>query len=116
MKKVLKIAFIALLPLFMIGCSNDDDNMSEENQYYDLMITNETANEIEIYLNVTTDSRGFVNNGNIAAGENALITDLEANVPYIIRAANAGEELEDFFIEIPFENSNTEQQSIVIEN
>ncbi|MDT0642916.1 hypothetical protein RM553_08745 [Zunongwangia sp. F363] len=116
MKKMLKFTLLIMLPLLTLSCSDDDDNLSDELIYYDLMISNDTENDIIIYLNATSDTRGFVNNGNIAAGENLLVTDLEADVLYEIRAVNAGGELEDFFIEMQFENDNEEQQSISIEN
>ncbi|MDT0676060.1 hypothetical protein [Autumnicola musiva] len=115
MKKPIKIILLILLPLSILSCSNNDDNIEEEKIYYDLMINNETSDDIDIFLNTVSDTRGFVNNGSIAAGGEMLINDLEANVTYEIRAVNSGEPVENFLIEIPFENDNAEQQSILIE-
>lgn len=112
MKKFIGL-LLTLLVLCSFSCSGDDDITKEETRYT-LVVKNETEEKIVIYINNTGDTRGFVNNGMINAGEQTIVYDLEAEAPYLLRAVKNGENLDDFFFEFPFSYDSSEEQSVII--
>ncbi|MDT0688401.1 hypothetical protein RM549_01290 [Salegentibacter sp. F188] len=114
MKKYISFLVVTFFIICSFSCSNDDDVTEEETARYDLVVNNETESEIVIYINNTADTRGFVNNGMIDAGGEAIVIDLEAEAPYLLRAVNSGEDLEDFFFELPFSYEESEGPTIII--
>lgn len=116
MKKYATFLLVILLVACNFSCSDDDDSVEDEATRYDLVIRNETDNEIIIYFNNTLDTRGFVNNGMIDAGEETIFYDLETEAPYLLRAVNNGEELKDFFYERPFSYDDLGEKTIIIDS
>ncbi|MDT0645246.1 hypothetical protein RM545_00975 [Zunongwangia sp. F260] len=113
----MKKYIVSLLATLFLVCSfscSDDDDATEDIMRYDLVVRNETEEEIIIYVNNTTDTRGFVNNGIINTGEEKVVHDLEAEAPYLLRAVNNGENLDDFFFELPFSYDNSEEHTVII--
>lgn len=114
MKKYVSLLLVSLFLVCSFSCSGDDDLAEEEEPRYNLVVKNETEKEILIYLNNTNDTRGFVNNGTIDAGGEKVIYDLEAEAPYFLRAVNSGENLDDFFFELPFSYNSSEEQTVTV--
>lgn len=99
MKRILKLSIVLAGILIFLGChSNDNEpDVVPGDVHYDLILENNTEEEIEIYIKGLA-GEDFDRRGLLGAGEE-MEFQFVIELTYVIRATYPGDALEDYFYE-----------------
>lgn len=115
MKKIMMFMVLVLGVTMFTGCHKDADDEGDlvpGNAYYDLILENDTDEEIEIYLQGLT-SEDFERRGLVGPGEEMII-QLTVEFTYVIRATAPGAPLDDYFFQESVTRTSPTDMTLVI--
>lgn len=115
MKRILKLLPVLAVIFILFGChtSNDDDpDFVPGDAHYDLILRNNTEENIEIFLQGLAgedfDRRGLL------GPDEEMIIQLAVESTYVVRAAAPGAALEDYFFQETITRLNPSDYLVVI--
>lgn len=101
MNKLIKFSVLLFSVLMLWSCStdNDDEEISAEAATFDLILENNTGEEIEIFFKGSDPNAGFDRLGIIIPDNNFVISDVSVRQTYVVRASFVGDQVEGYFYE-----------------
>ncbi|TRZ43711.1 hypothetical protein [Robertkochia solimangrovi] len=116
MKKVLRLLPILLLPFIIGACSGDDDASNDTSTLeYDIIVINETAYDLNIYVDALDEGdAGFTDYGIVLSGHDREISSFKANIQHVLRATLEGNLPSAFVYETNFTNNSNGDIEILI--
>lgn len=117
MKKKMMFMMLVLCAAMFTGChkdANDNVDFVPGNINYDLILENDTEEEIEIYLQGLA-SEDFERRGLLGPGEEMII-QLTVEFTYVVRATTPGAPLDDYFFQESVTRTSPTDVTLIIRN
>lgn len=116
MKKIM-IILVTIFSMNLVGsCSTDQDDevITPEAAIFDLILDNNTGEEIEIFFKGSNPDNGFERLGSIGPDKRFVISDLIVHQTYVLRASFMGDSAEGYFYEQTINQTSPTDITLVI--
>lgn len=116
MNQVIKFSVLIFSVVMLWSCStdNDDEAISAEAATFDLILENNTGEEIEIFFKGSDPNEGFDRLGIINPDNNFVISDVSVRQTYVVRASFIGDNVDGFFYEQTINQTDPTDVTLVI--
>lgn len=117
MKAMVKLSVLLFSIFIFMSCSTDqdDEDITPEIVTFDLILENNTGEEIEIFFKGSNSDAGFDRLRIIDPDDNYTITDLSVRQTYVVRASFLGDNVNGFFYEQTINQTSPTDVTLVIE-
>ena len=106
MRKIISIASLALIAIFILSVSSCKKDDPVDDVLYNLKIVNNLDQALDIYLKNDLDNSEFKKFGTVAAQGTMMINDLTISVNYTLRGIVPGNPLDAYEFEKTFSSDN----------
>lgn len=117
----MKSKFLLLKVFFMLsvflscGTDNDDEGITPVAATFDLILENNSGEEVEIFLKGRTSNEEFERHGVVYPDDNFIISELSVRQTYVVRASFLGDNAEGYFYEQTIEQTSPTDVTLTID-
>lgn len=116
MNTIIKVFVLIFSVMMLWSCSSDydDEIITAEAATFDLILENNTGEEVEIFFKGSAPNEGFDRLGIINDNNRFVISDLSVRQTYVVRASFIGNNVEGFFYEQTINQTDPTDVTLVI--